>query len=273
MAKSVLNFHSEVLGFHTTVCIAYPEPQTYGAPDGGPSDAAMPVLYLLHGMHGGAHSFLSNTNVERYLHESKQKMVVVMPEMGNDCYTDQRIGWKYLSYVAQELPRIVETFLRVSPLREDTFVAGYSMGGYGAMKMALTYPEKFGFAASFSGNLDLEALLRVCATPQAGAQTDEAQTGEEMARISEFIFGGADAIRGSENDLFHLLKALDGEGKEKPELYVSCGTADGLHAQNRRFYDAAKALGYDITFFEEHDEGHAWRFWDKETEKLMRTLL
>jgi S-formylglutathione hydrolase FrmB len=268
MAKSVLNFHSEVLGFHNTVCFAFPESESFDTLR-APQNEDLQVLYLLHGMHGGASSWLGNANVERYLRESGKKMVVVMPEMGNDFYTDHKIGWKYLTYVAEELPRIVETFLRVSPKRENTFVAGLSMGGYGAIKMALRYPEKFGFAASFSGCLDMDEVVNTtevtCGLPLA-----EAENRKEIVRISEFVFGGPDKIKGSDNDLFHLLEAECGQ---KPELYVSCGTADVLFGQNERFVEKAAALGYGVTFHREQDEGHAWRFWDKEVEKLLRVTL
>ena len=118
-----------------------PDANIYGALAGGADTEEIPVLYLLHGLKGAAHTWTSYTSIERYLYESEKKMVVVMPEMHNNFYTDQAIGWPYLKYVAEELPRIIETYLRVSPKRENTYVAGLSMGGYGAMKIALTYPE------------------------------------------------------------------------------------------------------------------------------------
>ena len=166
-------------------------------------------------MHGGAHSWISNSNVERYLAESKKNMVIVMPEMGNDFYTDQAIGWKYFTYVAEELPRVVQSFLRISSKREDTYAAGLSMGGYGAMKLALTYPEKFCYAASFSGALDVYDAMQ-----------------NNDPHLCEYLFGGADKIPGSVNDLFYLLKQVDEQKKQKPELYVSCGSADKLFESN-----------------------------------------
>ncbi|MFR7473342.1 MAG: alpha/beta hydrolase [Christensenellales bacterium] len=118
-------------------------------------------------------------------------MVVVMPEMHNNFYTDQAIGWPYLKYVAEELPRIIETYLRVSPKRENTYVAGLSMGGYGAMKIALTYPEKFGFAASFSGALDIVALMQDDKEQIAheGQNLRGKKSDTEVVLKKEFIFG------------------------------------------------------------------------------------
>ncbi len=276
MAKSIFNFHSEILGFHTTVHILFPEPHDCGVLDNGPFDEELPVLYLLHGLRGGAHTWTAYTSLERYMHESHKKLIIVMPEMGNDFYTDQKIGWKYLTYMTEELPRIMQTFMRISPKRENTYVAGLSMGGYGAMKMALTCPDQYAYVASFSGVLDMEAsVLKACAD-QTGPDvplTKSTRDAKELARISEFIFGGADDIPGSENDLFHLLETTAKRNGPKPKMYISCGTADGLFSGNARFFERAQAQGYDVKFHEEANEGHCWRFWDKEVEKLLRVLL
>ncbi len=123
-----------------------------------------------------------------------------MPEMHNNFYTDQAIGWPYLKYVAEELPRIIETYLRVSPKRENTYVAGLSMGGYGAMKIALTYPEKFGFAASFSGALDIVALMQddkeQIAHEGQNLRGKKSDT-EVVLETKEFIFGPHGTMKGS----------------------------------------------------------------------------
>ena len=108
MAHITFNFHSQVLDFHQTVHLLVPDANIYGALAGGADTEEIPVLYLLHGLKGAAHTWTSYTSIERYLYESEKKMVVVMPEMHNNFYTDQAIGWPYLKYVAEELPRIIE---------------------------------------------------------------------------------------------------------------------------------------------------------------------
>ena len=274
MAKSVFNFHSEVLGFHETVHILFPDPNIYGAWQDGPFDDEMEVLYLLHGLRGGAHTWTSYTSIERYLYESGRKMIIVMPEMGNDFYTDHKIGWKYFTYVAEELPRIMETFMRVTPKREKTYVAGLSMGGYGALKTALTFPEKFGFAASFSGTVDIASSLKETESligkdiPMTRSLRDQL----EIYELSKFIFGGPDNIAGTENDLYYLLEKT-ASSELKPQLYISCGSGDGLFEANKKFFAQAQEKGYDVRFHEERNMGHAWSFWDKEIEKLIRTIL
>ncbi|MBQ9989107.1 MAG: esterase family protein [Clostridia bacterium] len=263
MAKSVFNFHSEVLNFHETVTVLMPDPNVYNAWQEGPCDDEMEVLYLLHGLRGGSHTWTAYSSIERYLYESGRKMVIVMPEMGNDFYTDHEIGWKYFTYVSEELPRIMQTFLRITPDRERTYVAGLSMGGYGALKLALTHPEQYGFAASYSGALDLVKILNT-ENPEPSAST--------IIKNADFLFGGVDKVAGSKNDLFHLLDTFD-PAAPKPKLYISCGSADGLFEQSVRFNQKAREKGFETIFHEERNMGHAWSFWDKEAEKLVRTLL
>lgn len=276
MAHITFNFHSQVLDFHQTVHLLVPDANIYGCLNNGPDKEDIPVLYLLHGLKGAAHTWTSYTSIERYLYESEKKMVVVMPEMHNNFYTDQAIGWPYLKYVAEELPRIIETYLRVSPKRENTYVAGLSMGGYGAMKIALTYPEKFGFAASFSGALDIVKLMQDDQEQIVhegknlrGKQSDT----EVVLATKEFIFGPHGSIRGSKNDLYYLLDQVVKQGKPLPKLYISCGSADGLFPSAVEMRDRAKALGYQVKFHEERNMGHSWAFWDKEVEKLIRDII
>lgn len=271
MAKITFNFHSQVLDFHQTVQILTPDANIYGALENGADTEDIPVLYLLHGLKGAAHTWTSYTSIERYLYESEKKMIVVMPEMHNNFYTDQEIGWNYLQYVGEELPRIVESFLRISPKRENTYVAGLSMGGYGAVKIALTYPEKFGFAASFSGALDIMQIVDF-----QGADNDKraSKKKSDTAVVQEtvhFLFG--DKVQGSKNDLFHLLDEVDKNNKPKADLYISCGSADTLYPAALKMRDAAQAKGHKVKFHEERNMGHSWEFWDWEIEKLLRDMI
>ena len=175
---------------------------------------------------------------------------------------------------ADRVQAIIE--LRVSPKRENTYVAGLSMGGYGAMKIALTYPEKFGFAASFSGALDIVKLMQDDQEQIVhegknlrGKQSDT----EVVLATKEFIFGPHGAIRGSKNDLYYLLDQVVKQGKPLPKLYISCGSADGLFPSAVEMRDRAKARGYQVKFHEERNMGHSWAFWDKEVEKLIRDII
>jgi S-formylglutathione hydrolase FrmB len=113
------------------------------------SDELPKVLYLLHGYSDDHSIWMRRTSVERYAAE--HHLAVIMPAVNHSFYTNEVQGERYWDYISEELPRAMHRFFRLSDKPEDTFVAGLSMGGYGAMKLALTHPERFGAAASFCG--------------------------------------------------------------------------------------------------------------------------
>src|SRR5690348_3177908 len=148
MALVRCDYFSDVLGFGTSMTLILPENTT-----GGP----FPTLYLLHGLSDDDTAWLRRTSIERYVDELG--LAVVMPAVHRSFYTDEYYGRPYWTFVTEELPRIAGRFFRLSDRREDTFVAGLSMGGYGAFKWALRHPERFAAAASLSGALDVASRL------------------------------------------------------------------------------------------------------------------
>ena len=177
-------------------------------------------------------------------------------------YTDMARGWKYYTYVAEEVPMIAQSYLHISPKRENTYIAGMSMGGMGAVKIALNHPEQYCMAAAFSGSLD----------PISRSLENDSYTPERVGWNAD-IFGDDEQARfGSENDLLHLLDTAKEKGQPLPSLYLSCGTADSLYPYNLKFRDKAVSLGYDVEFYEEEGVGHEWKFWDREVEKLIRRI-
>ena len=124
----------------------------------GAADAA-PVLYLLHGLSDDETIWMRRTSIERYA--AQYGLAVVMPNGARSYYADMLRGGKYWTYLSEELPKVMQSFFRISDRREDTFAAGLSMGGYGAMKLALHCPERFAAAASLSGALSPEHLLEI----------------------------------------------------------------------------------------------------------------
>ena len=164
-----------------------------------------------------------------------------MPAVGRSFYADERHGHLYWTYVSEELPQVMGSFFRFSPAREDTFVAGLSMGGYGALKLALRQPERFAAAASLSGAVDVAALAQR----------------PERRELFQRVFDGQPE---PDEDLFALLAQAD--PTSLPPLYIGCGTEDPLHAQVVRFADEAVAAGADVTTdFRPGD--HEWGLWDE----------
>jgi S-formylglutathione hydrolase FrmB len=166
-------------------------------------------------------------------------------------------GGRYWTFVSEELPEIAQSFFNLSTLREKNFVAGLSMGGYGAFKLALAKSERFCAAASLSGVLDIVHR----------SQKINAREKTEWQNI----FGNLDQLAGSVNDLFFLAKTLVATDKPLPKLYQWCGTEDFLYENNKRFKEYASELGFDLTY-EEGMGDHQWEYWDKMIKRVLEWL-
>jgi S-formylglutathione hydrolase FrmB len=212
-----------------------------------------PVLYLLHGLSDDDTIWLRRTSIERYV--APLGLAVVMPQVHRSFYTDEAYGGRYWTFLAEELPALVADLFRVSDRREDTFVAGLSMGGYGALKWALRQPERFAAAASLSGAVDV-----------AGLRTHRIRP--EDLRLFDRVFGDREAA-GGPDDVLALLRAAD--PATLPALYACCGTEDELIGDNERFRDACAAAGVPLTT----DFGpgaHDWAYWDVRIQDVLTWL-
>ena len=149
MAFFKIEYNSKVLGMERQVNVIYPDASELTAAEVDDND--IPVLYLLHGMGGNENSWQKRTNIERLLRHTN--LIVVMPSTDLGWYTNTASGLPYYDAIAIELPRVLKRFFpNMTNKREKTFIAGLSMGGYGAYKIALS-TDKFSHAASFSGAL------------------------------------------------------------------------------------------------------------------------
>ena len=247
MALITCDFFSEVLEFGTSMTVVLPQPtegQVGVTP--GADDAPPPLLYLLHGRSDDHTAWLRYSSIERYA--SAAGVAVVMPALARSFYADEAHGYRYWTYLSEELPGIVHRFFRVSDRREDTFVAGLSMGGYGALKWAFQQSERFAAAASLSGAVDVVAF---------------AQDPTRREELVDRVFGGEPGPR---DDLYAMLEASDPAAL--PDLYVSCGTEDHLYDYNVRFVDALRARGLDPVVDFRPGE-HEWGFWDTDIPKVL----
>ena len=256
MAVLHCDFFSDVLGLSTSMTVILPQRTSAqiglrgAVRDPGESDRGHPVLYLLHGLSDDHTTWLRRTSIERYV--APLGLAVVMPQVHRSFYTDQVHGNRYRTFLVDELPGVVDEFFRVSRRREDTFVAGLSMGGYGALTWALGRPDRFAVAASLSGALDVEGLRRSGSHP--GVLAD--------------AFGDR-PLRGTPDDPTWLLGQV--EPAALPQLYVCCGTDDPLVAQNRAFAEACAARGAAVrTDF--GPGAHEWGYWDARIQDVLSLL-
>ncbi len=253
MAFLQCDFFSEVLGLSCSMNVILPQ-QTNNQ-IGMESRAAgkkHPTLYLLHGLSDDHTTWMRRTSIERYV--APLGLAVVMPAVHRSFYTDMARGYRYWTFISQELPAICRSFFPLSDKREDNFVAGLSMGGYGAFKLALSCPDQFAAGASLSGAVGRGVL-------------------GDSKRNPEFenIFGDLDQIKGSRNDLFHLAEQVSKSDGPKPKLFQCVGTEDFLYQENVEFKEYLERLGLDLTY-EEGPGIHEWGYWDKMIQKVLAWL-
>jgi S-formylglutathione hydrolase FrmB len=253
MARLRCDVFSDVLGMATTMTVLLPETTTHqiGMHSHAREDGH-PVLYLLHGLTDDDTAWTRRTALERYVAELG--LAVVMPAVQKSYYADQVHGLPYWTFLSEELPAFVSRSFRVSERREDTFVAGLSMGGYGAFKWALHQPWRFAAAASLSGALD---------QPRREA-TEAWQT------LMEPTFGGR-SIRDTPDDVLWLLDRALETGEDLPELYVGCGIEDPLLEESRTFVDRAGGRLPSLTV-EVGPGGHDWAYWDRAIQDVLAWL-
>ena len=215
-----------------------------------------PTLYLLHGLLGNYTDWVSGTRIQRWAEDAG--LAVVMPSGDNAFYVDgQAANNDYGTFIGEELPRVMRAMFPLSHRREDTFIAGLSMGGFGAIRNGMKYAETFSRIAGLSSGIH---FFDPDFTSLAG---------------EESVFG--DLVAAAKTDKNHhvvfeqLKERVAADEVEAPAFYLACGTQDSLMGVNRSFLADVEAAGFDVTWDEE-DRGHDWDFWDSQIKKVIDWL-
>lgn len=258
------NYYSFVMKHNIDVNVIIPTPEGNEQITDASSEqsyayeSGLPVVYLLHGAYGNQSSWTRFSSIERYA--QKHRCVMVTAAADNSFYQDMVHGPAYHKFFTEELPVYITRLFPVSSKREDTYVAGFSMGGYGAWYLALSRPDLYSKAASMSGALDI-----------AGTYA----SGRTGAIDSPFpwtdIFKDPEKLEGSDADLFHLYDQCVEKG-QVPQLYQACGTEDFLYQMNQSVRERMAAKGADVTY-EEGPGGHNWDFWDQYIQRILDWML
>lgn len=253
MALLELSIYSEALGTQQQVYVIMPQERVQGEigiDNKAKERESYKCLYLLHGLSDNHSIWLRRTSIERYAQEAG--LCVVMPFGDRSFYTDMKYGGKYYTYVAKELPAIIGNMLNISPKREDCFIAGLSMGGYGALKIGLRCCDRFGAAAGLSSVGDIS----------------RGKTAFTKDMVNIF---GEDMAIPQEEDLFSLAESCN-KNPQKPRIYMAVGTEDFLYEDNLRLKEKFVSLDFDYTY-EEGPGSHNWAFWDTYIQKVIAWLL
>ena len=219
------------------------------------------TLYLLHGIFGNYTDWVSGTKIQRWAEE--KDLAVVMPSGDNMFYVNQEESHNfYGEFIGKELVDMTRKMFPLSRKREDTYIAGLSMGGYGALRNGLKYSETFGCIASLSGAMVVDHIAE---------RTDDVPFFIDSRSFARSIFGDLDKAEESDMNPKWLVKKLKEEGKDIPRIYLTCGLQDSLLEANREMRDFLKEQGADVTYVE-GEGAHEWDFWNRSIKDVLEWL-
>jgi putative tributyrin esterase len=237
MSLHHVNYYSDALGMATGAYVIHPDPDVKGP---------YHCMFLLHGLSDDYTIWQRRTSIERYV--QGKPVIVIMPDGGRGFYVDAIEGFAYLKALAYELPALINHWYDI---KGKWSTAGLSMGGYGALRVALERPDLFVSAVSHSG-----AVMHGNCVPSKATAT---KWDEEFLRV----FG--DCTNGGANDIV----ALAEKAKPRPAIRFDCGTEDYLLHFNRQLHSilAEKGIAHE---YEEFPGDHNWEYWDLHVQEAIK---
>ena len=255
MIHMTITMRSVALDMDTKVDVLLPEDRHHTEDLRGKK---YPVLYVLHGTKEDNSSWLHLSNL--FLLARDLDLIIVFPSAGISSYVDEYYGQDYYTYISQELPVKLKNFLPISDRREDTFIMGESMGGYGTWRIALANPDKYGKAIVFSHG---------DRSRHGGRYTH----GATIPKMRMALYGPEEHNLASDNNLDNLVEKLKTYEGPKPEIYVYCGTEDHLYEVCRSFYEHIKAECPDMKIEGEFTPGkHNFFYWNSKLPSALHHL-
>lgn len=243
MSWVTVRWKSELIGKHTTAEVLLPD---VGQPP-------YPVFYLLHGLSDDASMWLRRTRLEFYAREFPA--IIVMPDGYRSFYTNQEVGLPFAQHIGVELPTFIERTFHARAERSARAIGGLSMGGYGALRIGLGFPERFCSVNSHSGAV---GWLRV-GDPVSAQRRESTRvlTPEVIAELKR-IFG--ENPTGTAHDVRTLATRALAAGT-LPALLLDCGREDFLIEDNRDLHADLDRAQVPHTY-REFDGAHTWDYWD-----------
>lgn len=219
-------------------------------PDQIQADEKLPVIWLFHGLGDNGTTWQRKTNIEQLV--GQQRLAVIMPDMARSFYTNMAYGGAYWDYLTEELMPQMRHYLPLSAAPQDNYLVGNSMGGYGALKLAFTYPEKFRAVAAISPVVDLSVVPSIMPDYQA-------------------VFG-AEGITAPANQLRVLAQQADLGKLQQLQWYHAIGDDDFMKQPNDQFNQFLTSdLGLQVTYHTGAGN-HDWTYWNEQIEQVLRWL-
>lgn len=230
-------------------------------PDGTWEKKTFKTLYLLNGLMGNDTDWMTGTRIDRWARD--KDLAVIMPAGENRFYVDQEIpGQKYGEFIGKELVDLTRALFPLSDKKEDTFIGGLSMGGYGALVNGLKYADTFGYIAALSAALILDTVEK---------SYYDVPWITMNRNYFEHVFGNIDKLRGSDKDYEALILKLKEEKKEIPQIYMAIGADDSLLSVNRDYHSFLQEQQVPVTYVE-GPGAHEWDFWDRNIKEVLEWL-
>lgn len=247
MAFIDLHFHPAKLGISTSVSLYIPENRTAADARGG----KYPVLWMLHGGGGNHHAFLFGSLITSYAEQ--YGIALIMPDGQNSSWVDMTYGPKWETYLTDSLREFVFANFPISDAVEDNFIAGVSMGGYGAIHTALHHPELYAKACGMGSGVWLPMKYASGLTAKSELTT--------LDQSLEASFGPRQTVVGSQYDCVALAQKAVTNGTKLPAMLSCCGTKDFSYQENVSFRDTLDQLGVKMKWLET-DAGHEDKAWN-----------
>lgn len=263
MAQIQVNYFSGALMKVTTVQVIIPNdlpPSTKEENEHYKRETK--TLYLLHGFSGSGMDWLLGSQIQELA--LKYNLAIVMPSGDNSFYLDGKgTGRAYGTFVGEELVQYIAKTFGLSSKKEDIYIGGLSMGGFGAIHTALKYCDTFHKVFALSSALIIHDI-----------KNSKPDFCDAIADYDyyKFTFGDLGELEESENNPEFLVKKLKKEGKQIPPIFMACGTEDFLLQQNRNFDYFLEQEKVDVVY-EESSGIHNWKFWDEYLEPSIKWML
>lgn len=263
-----MNLYSYVLGKDTNVEMIIPEKRHKKHEE--LNGKKYPVLWFLHGHSADESAWIRHSGIEFML--GSTDYAAVMPDCGRSYFADSEYGYRYFTYLTEELPLILRNWFPISTAREENSVIGYSMGGYGALKCALRRPDLYSRCVALSSEIYFEDYINGFGKELEVRDQDGKLYHNPLYQLEDFYSNVRNQLgktpeefQGSINDLEAAAVELAASDKPKPKIYMCCGDQDALHLSNRRFYRFLQERTPELECVYEVSEGmHNWNYWSRE---------
>jgi S-formylglutathione hydrolase FrmB len=288
MSLITFKFKPESLRKQTTVQVLLPSLKTF--------DSQLKTLWLLHGMGDDQNAWIQRTTIDQLV--EKYRLCVVCPNADLSFYADMAFGGKYFTFLSEELPEYLRQFLPITEDKQFNFIAGNSMGGYGAFLIAMNCPNRFHAAYSLSGPMYIDWIYKVLSNAELakiylqGEQVEIEKAAQDFSEQNDIpkpliesllnissdctaaifmaMFGINAQLKGSRYDIPYLAQQLI-DHHEKLTLSAYCGKQDYHYTSNRLFNDKFNHSALDYTFHT--GEGtHNWDYWDNQIREVFEQI-